>query len=321
MKNYNGIQKILHDFVFKNKIINKSLYEIEKVFFLKDLNIKYQSHIFITSLPRSGTTSVLNFLYSSGQYASLTYRNMPFLLSPNFSKILVGKSNLKKERMHGDGIMFNLDSPESFDEVFFKNYEKLPKDELINYLKLILLSQNKNKYLSKNNFNYKRIDLIENLLPNSKFLIPIREPIQQANSLLNQHIHFKDIQTKDDFILRYMNYLYHNEFGLNHLPWNKPINFIEQNDINYWLEQWLLFYKDIINNNQNKKNVIFLVYEELVYYEYLKKILNQIELTNIEKQSINFFKNSNKKILNKDVNNQLYRESENLYKFIKNQQI
>ena len=53
---------------------------------LKEYDLKNQSHIFITGLPRSGTTSLLNFLYSSNQYASLTYRNMPFVLSPNLSK-------------------------------------------------------------------------------------------------------------------------------------------------------------------------------------------------------------------------------------------
>ena len=86
MHNYSKIQKFLHDFVLSKKFINKSLFEIEKIIFLKNKQIKDQSHIFITSLPRSGTTSLLNFLYYSNQYSSLTYRNMPFVLSPNFTK-------------------------------------------------------------------------------------------------------------------------------------------------------------------------------------------------------------------------------------------
>ena len=87
MQNYSGLQKFLHDFVLSKKFINKSLYEIEKIIYLKNEDIKNQSHIFISSLPRSGTTSLLNFIYSSNQYASLTYKNMPFVLSPQFSKI------------------------------------------------------------------------------------------------------------------------------------------------------------------------------------------------------------------------------------------
>ena len=87
MHNYSNIQKFLHDFVLGKKIINKSLFELEKIIYLKDIDIKNQLHVFISGLPRSGTTSLLNFLISSGEYASLTYNNMPFVLSPNFSKL------------------------------------------------------------------------------------------------------------------------------------------------------------------------------------------------------------------------------------------
>jgi hypothetical protein len=45
-----------------------------------------------------------------------------------------------------------------------------------------------------------------------------------------------------------MNYLGHNEFGLNHKPWNDPINYQDRGKIDYWLEQWSLFYKIFITN-------------------------------------------------------------------------
>ena len=38
MQNYNFIQKFLHDLLFSQKFINKSLFEIEKLFFLKKIN-------------------------------------------------------------------------------------------------------------------------------------------------------------------------------------------------------------------------------------------------------------------------------------------
>ena len=60
MQNYNFIQKLLHDIVLSNKFINKSLFEIEKLIKLKKNNIDKNSHIFITGLPRSGTTILLN---------------------------------------------------------------------------------------------------------------------------------------------------------------------------------------------------------------------------------------------------------------------
>ena len=217
MQNYSKIQKFLHDLVLSKKFINKSLFELEKIIYLKNKEIKNQNHIFITGLPRSGTTSLLNFIYSSDHYASLTYKNMPFILSPNFSKLFYKKNIPMKERLHEDGITFDLNSPEALDEIFFDNEEKFIKNEMLNYIKLILISENKNRYLSKNNLNYKRINLINSILPNSLFLITIREPIQHAYSMLNQHLHFSKLQKENDFIRRYMNYLGHKEFGLNHI--------------------------------------------------------------------------------------------------------
>jgi len=87
MQNYSNIQRFFYKFVFSKKFINKSLFEIEKIFFLKNIKIQDQPHIFISGLPRSGTTSLLNFIYSSNQYVSLTYRSMPFVFSPNLSKL------------------------------------------------------------------------------------------------------------------------------------------------------------------------------------------------------------------------------------------
>ena len=95
--------------------------------------------------------------------------------------------------------------------------------------------------MSKNNLNYKRINLINSIFPNSIFLIPIREPLQHANSLIKQHIHFSKLKKNDNFIKLYMNYLGHNEFGLCHKPWNDSINFHNFNKIDYWLEQWFCF--------------------------------------------------------------------------------
>ena len=124
MQNYSKIQKFLHDMVLGKKFINKSLYEIEKIIFLKDKQIKNENHLFITGLPRSGTTSLLNFIYSSNKYASLTFKNMPFLLSPHFSKFF-NKQNIKrKQRIHNDGISYDINSPEALDEIFFNNNEE-----------------------------------------------------------------------------------------------------------------------------------------------------------------------------------------------------
>ena len=315
MQNYNNFQKFLHDFILSKKLINKSLFEIEKIICLKNLEIKNIAHIFITALPRSGTTSLLNFLFLSDEFASLTYRNMPFLLSPFFSKLLFKKgTSKKKERLHGDGIVYDINSPEALDETFFKNNENFIRDELANYIQLILASNDKERYLSKNNLNYKRIDLIGSILPKSKFLITVREPLQHAHSLLRQHIHFSKLQKKDDFIRRYMNYLGHNEFGLNHKPWNNPIKYHDYNKIDYWLEQWFLFYQNIFDKYSSYKNCFFVIYEELENINYVKKLIDKISLKQNEDIKFNYFKNQNKEKINIKYNENNYDNAKSIYR-------
>ena len=320
MRNYNFIQKKFHDLVLSIKFINKSFYEIEKIIFLKNKDIKNQPHVFITGLPRSGTTSVLNFLYSFNEYASLTYKSMPFVLSPNISKIFNKKNLYQKERLHNDGISYDIESPEALDEIFF-NYDKnFINNEFCNYLNLILISQNKFKYLSKNNNNFKRIDFIKSVLPNSIFLIPIRNPLQQAQSLLNQHLNFSRLQKKDNFIKRYMDYLGHHEFGLGHKSWNDPINFRNYDNINYWLEQWSIFYEKIFNKYQSYENCHFIIYEELQNSDYVKKLFNKIKIINFKNSNLKFFKNSNKKTIDTIFDRNIYQKSLNIYEtFLKSQ--
>lgn len=313
MQNYSQIQKFLHDLVLSKKFINKSLFEVEKFFYLKNTEIRDQSHIFITGLPRSGTTSLLNFIYSSDQYASLTYKSVPFLFSPNFSKLLNNKNILKKERMHGDGITYDIDSPEAFDEVFFNTDYEFIKNELVNYLQLICLSKNKMKYLSKNNLNFARIDLISKFFPNCIFLIPIREPLQHSYSLLKQHLNFKYLQKKDDFIRRYMNYLGHNEFGLNHKPWNVPINYQDLNEIDYWLEQWCLFYQNILTKYQSYTNCHFVIYEKLTNPNYIQNLFKKINFDKIDYMNFNYFKNRNKHIVDSVYSKDAYENATNIY--------
>ena len=108
--------------------------------------------------------------------------------------------------------------------------------------------------------------------PNIKILIPFRYPLDHSNSLINQHKNFLFYQKENKFIKEYMNYLGHHEFGIDHKHWNEPINFRDKNNINYWLEQWYLFYHDIYNKYKNNKNCLFINYEKLHDSNYVKKI-------------------------------------------------
>ena len=313
MNNYNKLQILFHDIVFKKKFINKFLYDIEKLIYLNKLKNNIDSSIFITGLSRSGTTSLLNFIYSSNEYASLTYRNMPFVLTPHFSKLFNKKNISKRERLHKDRINFDINSPESFDEIFFNNDDDFIINELRNYIKLIINSEVKTRYLSKNNLNFKRIDLISSILPESIFLILIRDPLQHAFSLLKQHLNFCKLQRDDDFIRRYMNYIGHNEFGLNHIPLNKPIRYNDFNHINYWLEQWLFFYENIYSNYQSYQNCHFVIYERLDNLRYITKLLENLDLNKNKNLKLNYFQISTNKKIESQYDNNIYRKTKLVY--------
>ena len=175
---------------------------------------------------------------------------MPFLMAPNFFSRIKIKNNIEKKlRAHDDGIYYDLNSPEAFDEVFYNTFKNDEiKENLKMYINLILHKNKKNLYISKNNNNYKRIELINSAFPNSKIIIPFRNPIQHAYSLLNQHKRFCILQKKNKFILEYMNLLGHYEFGLEHKSWNKSTNYNNFDDLNYWLEQWYIFFSNLSLN-------------------------------------------------------------------------
>ena len=255
MNKYNWLQRNLHGLALSKKFIREASFDIEKLLFLK--NHYPDNHIFITGLARSGTTSILNSLHQTGNFGSLTYSDMPFVLSPNlWSKLhKPKKSDINfSERIHEDGIHISKLSPEAFEEVFWNTFDNGNIDEFKNYVNLILKRYKKTKYLSKNNQNIKRIDTIRNLYPNSIIFIPFREPLQQANSLLKQHKKFININKSNKFVSRYMSYIGHSEFGPNYkILSNKNLVYVDDLSINHWLEQWYLFYKKIFNSFMLKK--------------------------------------------------------------------
>ena len=321
MQNYNYLQKFLHGLCLGNNLIKKSLFEVEKlIYYKKNDLIKHSNHVFISGLPRSGTTALLNFIYESKQFSSFCYEDMPFIMSPNiYSKINKKKEIQKKERYHNDGILFDLNTPEAFDEVFFLTINKKDiEKEFERFVSLILKKNNKIRYLSKNNFNYRRLDFLKRVFPKSILLIPFRKPLEHANSLLNQHINFLKIQKDNPFILKYMNYLGHFEFGINHKSWNKSENF-KLDNINYWIEQWLLFYDNLYKKSENIKNLFFICYEKLDNQDYMNKIKKRIELNLandfiFKKSHIEIDQGYENKLLNKanDIYKNLVIESEKL---------
>ena len=318
MNNYSWLQQRLHQLALSSQFMREMTFDIESSL-VTQLN-ENNNHIFVSGLARSGTTILLNALYESNQFASLSYRDMPFVLAPNiWSKLSSNKIDLHFfDRAHGDGIKINTESPEAFEEVFWKTFSS-EKAESVNkfktYVKLINKRYRKNRYLSKNNQNIRRLKLILKIFPKSKILIPFRDPIQHAYSLLNQHKRFIKNSSKDKFISNYMKWIGHTEFGQKYTPIiNKNLTFKNDLDINHWLEQWYLVYKRSFEDMIDQPNAHFICYEQLCKSdEYWLKILKMLDI----KKTYNFsFKESHKEI-SLDINEQLLNKAANLYQEIK----
>ena len=283
MNNYSWLEQKLHKFALSSQFMREVTFDIESTNISS--SIKNENHIFITGLARSGTTILLNAIYKSNLFASLSYSDMPFVLAPNlWSKISFNKRHSDlKERAHGDGIKVSTDSPEACEEVFWKTFSDEENEELKGkfrvYVGNILHKYKKGRYLSKNNQNIKRVELIESIFSNSIILIPFREPIQHAYSLLTQHKKFIDEAKNDKFISKYMKWIGHTEFGPNYIPiYNQNLNFQNDLDINHWIEQWYLSYSNAFQSLKNKKNFYFISYEKLClkkdYWFQIQKLVN-----------------------------------------------
>ena len=314
MNNYNLIEKILHKVALSSQFMREITFDAENSFV--NLDPSSESHVFITGLARSGTTILLNSLYKSNEFASLTYADMPFVLAPNlWRKIYRQKIDFGlKERAHGDGIKFSIDSPEAFEEVFWKTFEE-DKSEVLSkfkvYIENILHKYDKERYLSKNNQNIRRVNFLAESFPNSQILIPFREPSQHAYSLLRQHKKFINYSKKDNFISKYMKYIGHTEFGPNYKTlYEDDLLFKDDLNLNHWIEQWYFIYKDCFSKLKNKENVIFISYEKMCNEsDYWFEIL---ELLNIKDFYSFKFKESFKDI-NLQIDNDLKEKAISLY--------
>lgn len=257
---YNYWEELLHYLALTPVHLNWYFFQkrISRINLEKDTR---RDFIIITGLARSGTTALLNQLYSTNQFKSLTYNNVPFLLFPDIS-IRGKKKNKTIERSHKDGIQINNYSPESFDEYFFqvalknayvglytKSEHKVTPSIYNNYVGYQSLVPGNKRYISKNNNFLLRYKSLKEFDKEFKVLVVVRDPLSQANSSLKQHLSFKKLQSDDPFILDYMNWLGHHEFGENHLAFEFNTKFqslYNQLDLNYWICIWIHYHEYLL---------------------------------------------------------------------------
>ncbi len=234
--------------------------DVEDLLYSRQLrSVQSTDPVFVSGLPRSGTTLLLNILSETGHFATHTYRDMPFILCPllweRFSR-LFATHDQPRERAHGDGMLVSLDSPESFEEVIWMRFweDHYLRDRIQPWttseansafdeffgqhmLKILLArrsdAQSSLRYLSKNN------------------VVPFREPLQHAASMHKQHLRFLEVHRSDEFARMYVSSVGHNEFGLALRPmdfgsWlgNAP----DSETLEYWVRYWIAAYHHVLDH-------------------------------------------------------------------------
>jgi len=113
--------RLLHYFALNFRSIAEMSFMTDQMLHKSDPELaKERKHVFISGLARAGTTALMRLFYETGEFCSLTYRDMPFPLAPFLWKGVIGysaKDGSLSERAHGDGILVDFDSPEALEEV------------------------------------------------------------------------------------------------------------------------------------------------------------------------------------------------------------
>lgn len=283
MTSYSRLDQMLHRIVLGSSFINEFLFDLENSSFGEKQKPLNRRPVFISGLARAGTTILMRSLYASGQFASLTYDDMPFVMAPNLWQKMASKNKkvrIKSERAHGDGIEVDFDSPEALEEVFWRTFhakeyihnnslrphefstETLLAFEI--YQDLVCKKYGKERYLSKNNNHILRLKSLSKHCKNATILIPFRDPVEQSRSLFTQHTKFLN---SPPFTRTYMELLAHHEFGDTHRPFvfSKDQSIIgDPKTLDYWIDRWSQYYQYVLEFLEQKpENVMLVSYERL----------------------------------------------------------
>jgi hypothetical protein len=286
-KSYSLMDRFLHRVAFHTYVAQIPVANIETYLFAKQLSpFKIDRPVFITALPRAGTTLLLECFSRSPQFASHCYRDMPFVLTPClWNRFSAGFRQISepRERAHGDGMFIDVNSPEALEEVIWKTFwlrhyrsdriipwQNEAHDEFDEFFrdhmrKIVFLRRGENtptaRYISKNNLNIARIQMLRQRFPDSVIVVPFRQPLHHAASLLKQHRNFLRIHAQDPFASGYMRAIGHFDFGKNLCPidfegWLDKRVSKDAEDLTFWLEYWLASYRHLLMKNADSAHFV-----------------------------------------------------------------
>jgi Sulfotransferase family len=284
---YSALDRFVHRLALGNLGLQKSIADMESHIHAARLRqIPIDRPVFVTSLPRAGTTLLLEVLNATGAFASHTYRDMPFVLCPllwNAVSRSFRREARPQERAHRDGMAVGYDSAEAFDEVLWKAFwpEKYAADRIstwrrsdrdaefelafANHMRKLIAvrggGERRLRYLSKNNANIARLALLSDLYPDCAIVIPFRNPADQAGSLARQHANFLARHAADRFAQTYVEWIGHYEFGRAFRPIAFEPEMGGADEPEYWLDYWDRAFRHMLREAPHQ--AVFIDYDRL----------------------------------------------------------
>lgn len=254
--------------------------------------------VYIASLPRSGTSILTEMLDKHPDLTCHRYSDFPNVWTPYWRNYLLKRARVsepkKEERAHKDRIEVSNDSPEAVEELLWMSFFPSLHDATANqvmdgqsrnnrfeqfyraHILKLLAVRNASRYLAKGNYNVSRIRYILSLYPDAKFLIPVRDPVDQVASLAKQQALFSRASQQDPRIPLQLAMSGHFEFGPGRLPVNfdnpKATQTIiecwqQGREIEGWARNWAQTYQHVLHQleefPQVRKACLLFRYEHL----------------------------------------------------------
>ena len=285
---YGRVDRALHRLAFRGLGAQRRLADLESERFAERIDAAHARRpVFVTSLPRAGTTVLLEALATLPEFAAATYRHMPFTLLPLLWTDATRRFRQgahPAERAHGDGLAVGFDSPEAFEEpVWMAFWPEHYRDRTIrpwtaeardhafeaffrrHMAKVVAAGGTPaRRYLAKNNASIARLPLIAAAFPDATVVVPVRDPWAQTASLNAQHLRFLELHAHDSFAKAYMEGLGHFEFGEALRPiafGREPPDPDAADHASFWLGYWADAYEAVLATAG--PGVVFVDYDRL----------------------------------------------------------
>ncbi|WGF87430.1 sulfotransferase [Marinivivus vitaminiproducens] len=231
--------------------------------------------IYVAGLARAGTTILLEVLARHPDLASHRYKDFPPIFTPYVWNRLLERMPQKTaaatERAHKDGIAVTPDSPEALEEpiwmAFFRHLHDPAHVHTLDgrtanpaferfyrlHIGKLVRVRGGERYLAKGNYNLTRLQYIQKLFHDARFVVPVRRPEWHIASLMKQHRLFNEGVGRHPKAAAHLRRVGHFEFG----PDRRAVNvdprvnetvrraWAEGREVEGWARYWASLYGDL----------------------------------------------------------------------------